>query len=353
MANARWGNPRVSRSPLAPGPASDQKQQQQQRTSQSPPVAIVAGGLRRASSRPISIIRSTSVPGQLHEATGTTQYGKFQDFNDDLSVVTSAAAAAAVAMGFSGARAVATPVLVAQSLPMPAAPLMGSSLPPSRFMDDMPLLHLGPQADAAEVPTICGSLSASLNTVGVMYASSCPATLWGFQRAAAIHHHGGGAGAGKPPSLAEEDEDEERPESFSPGSNRGAGSLTGLSVLEAIASSSSGPAMFLPPRDGRDFSEDSSAGDMGRMIGGYGGGEGGGRHTIGDRDAAGVGVNAGPDGEDGDGIDALNPPGGVFMLEELDVGGSMEGEADDAATAAADDEDEDDDDRGEEDGGGD
>lgn len=48
---------------------------------------------------------------------------------------------------------------MAQSLPIPAAPLLAGSLPPSRF-DDVPPLSLGPQVrPAPTVWTFCRILS--------------------------------------------------------------------------------------------------------------------------------------------------------------------------------------------------
>ena len=109
---------------------------------------LLAGVVRRAASRPISIIRSTSVPGQLQDrsqppaapGTGGGSGGNTttssrralhvrdrslqQDFKSN------------AAGGFGG---------IVQSLPIPQAPLLAGSLPPSRFLDDLPPLSLGPQ----------------------------------------------------------------------------------------------------------------------------------------------------------------------------------------------------------------
>lgn len=105
-----------------------------------------SGVVRRAASRPISIIRSTSVPAQLQDrsqaaAPGagggsggnatTTRRGMH---NRDRSLQHDFRSGAAA--GFGG---------IAQSLPIPQAPLLAGSLPPSRFLDDLPPLSLGPQ----------------------------------------------------------------------------------------------------------------------------------------------------------------------------------------------------------------
>lgn len=104
-----------------------------------------SGVVRRTVSKPISIIRSTSVPAQLQdrsqggdpEAGGgsggktTSRRGLHirdrslqHDFNTG------------GAGGLNG---------IVQSLPPPQAPLLAGSLPPSRFLDDLPPLCLGPQ----------------------------------------------------------------------------------------------------------------------------------------------------------------------------------------------------------------
>ncbi|CAN0276304.1 unnamed protein product, partial [Discosporangium mesarthrocarpum] len=95
----------------------------------------------------------------------------------------------------------------AHSLPPPRAPLLAGSLPPSRFLDDLPPLALGPQADD-EFTTAYGSLgSAWDDSRDVVYAASCPATLGG-------ELFGGSNGRGRAPArsrkasmLALEEED--------------------------------------------------------------------------------------------------------------------------------------------------
>ncbi|CAM9714560.1 unnamed protein product, partial [Hapterophycus canaliculatus] len=133
------------------------------------------GVVRRQASRPISIIRSSSVPAQLQdrsqaerdsEAGGgsgdntTSRRGMhFRDrsLQHDFS---------GVAGGVNG---------IVQSLPPPQAPLLAGSLPPSRFLDDLPPLSLGPQAGDS-FSSDCGSLSTSLKA-NRLYATSCPANL--------------------------------------------------------------------------------------------------------------------------------------------------------------------------------
>lgn len=108
----------------------------------------LAGVVRRAASRPISIIRSTSVPGQLQDRSqppaapgaggssggNTTTSSKRALHVRDRSLQHDFKSNAAG--GFGG---------IVQSLPIPQAPLLAGSLPPSRFLDDLPPLSLGPQ----------------------------------------------------------------------------------------------------------------------------------------------------------------------------------------------------------------
>lgn len=103
------------------------------------------GVVRRTVSKPISIIRSTSVPAQLQDRSqggdpdaGGGSGGKttnrrglhIRDRSLQHGFNTGGAG------GFNG---------IVQSLPPPQAPLLAGSLPPSRFLDDLPPLCLGPQ----------------------------------------------------------------------------------------------------------------------------------------------------------------------------------------------------------------
>lgn len=109
------------------------------------PFVYSPGVVRRTASRPISIIRSTSVPAQLQDRTQagdpdpeggsggnpanrrglhTRDRSLQHDFNSG------------AAGGVNG---------IVQSLPPPQAPLLAGSLPPSRFLEDLPPLSLGPQ----------------------------------------------------------------------------------------------------------------------------------------------------------------------------------------------------------------
>ncbi|CAM9538796.1 unnamed protein product [Laminaria digitata] len=185
------------------------------------------GVVRRAASRPISIIRSTSVPGQLQDrsqppaapgagggsggntTTSSRRALHVRDRSLQHDFKTNAAG------GFGG---------IVQSLPIPQAPLLAGSLPPSRFLDDLPPLSLGPQADVESFPTDCGALSTSLKA-NRLYATSCPANLGG--------HFGRPPGPTSSMSVLEEgglDEEEEREEP-SPKPK----SLTALSILESLA----------------------------------------------------------------------------------------------------------------------
>lgn len=47
---------------------------------------------------------------------------------------------------------------IAQSLPIPQAPLLAGSLPPSRFLDDLPPLSLGPQVNYHDCRTYVESI---------------------------------------------------------------------------------------------------------------------------------------------------------------------------------------------------
>ncbi|CAM9906934.1 unnamed protein product, partial [Choristocarpus tenellus] len=129
--------------------------------------------VRRTPSQPISIIRSTSVPGQLQDVDGVGGGGggstkaRSRLFNDDVGVRDS--------LQHKGGHI----PFEAHSLPPPMAPLLAGSLPPSRFLDDLPPLVLGPQANF-EAPLEFGSLSSSWKERrNVVYATSCPATLGG------------------------------------------------------------------------------------------------------------------------------------------------------------------------------
>ncbi|CAM9854408.1 unnamed protein product [Ectocarpus sp. 8 AP-2014] len=135
------------------------------------------GVVRRTASRPISIIRSTSVPAQLQDRTQagdpdpeggsggnpanrrglhTRDRSLQHDFNSG------------AAGGVNG---------IVQSLPPPQAPLLAGSLPPSRFLDDLPPLSLGPQADNS-FDSDCGALSTSLKANRLV--SGVLSTLSGF-----------------------------------------------------------------------------------------------------------------------------------------------------------------------------
>lgn len=110
-----------------------------------PSKLVSPGVVRRAASKPISIIRSTSVPAQLQDRTqpGDSEAGggsggkttgrrglHFRDRSLQHDFKSGGAG------GFGG---------IVQSLPPPQAPLLAGSLPPSRFLDDLPPLCLGPQ----------------------------------------------------------------------------------------------------------------------------------------------------------------------------------------------------------------
>ncbi|CAM9331439.1 unnamed protein product [Ectocarpus sp. 6 AP-2014] len=190
------------------------------------------GVVRRTASRPISIIRSTSVPAQLQDRTQagepdpeggsggnpanrrglhTRDRSLQHDFNSG------------AAGGVNG---------IVQSLPPPQAPLLAGSLPPSRFLDDLPPLSLGPQADNS-FDSDCGALSTSLKA-NRLYATSCPANI--------------GAHFGRPPGsklqsmsvLAEgplDEEEEEAAEEGTEASKR----ITALSILESLSQTPAAP----------------------------------------------------------------------------------------------------------------
>lgn len=105
--------------------------------------------VRRAASRPISIIRSTSVPTQLQDGShqqavpsvgggsgGNATTSKRGLHVRDRSLQHDFNFNSSTGAGLGG---------VAQSLPIPQAPMLGGSLPPSRFLDDLPPLSLPPQ----------------------------------------------------------------------------------------------------------------------------------------------------------------------------------------------------------------
>lgn len=101
--------------------------------------------VRRTASKPISIIRSTSVPAQLQDRSqagdpeagggsgGKTTSRRGLHFRDR-----------SLQHDFNSG-VVGGPHGIVQSLPPPQAPLLAGSLPPSRFLDDLPPLSLGPQ----------------------------------------------------------------------------------------------------------------------------------------------------------------------------------------------------------------
>ncbi|CAM9148794.1 unnamed protein product [Ectocarpus fasciculatus] len=191
------------------------------------------GVVRRTASRPISIIRSTSVPAQLQDRTqagdpdpeggsGGNPANRRGLHTRDRSLQHDFSSGAAG--GVNG---------IVQSLPPPQAPLLAGSLPPSRFLDDLPPLSLGPQADNS-FDSDCGALSTSLKA-NRLYATSCPANI--------------GAHFGRPPGsklqsmsvLAEgpldEEEEEEAAEEGAEASKR----ITALSILESLSQTPAAP----------------------------------------------------------------------------------------------------------------
>lgn len=110
--------------------------------------APLIGVVRRAASRPISIIRSTSVPAQLQDRSqqgvSGVEGGSSGNANASGGRRPMHVRDRSLQHDFNSGVAVGV-IGVAQSLPIPQAPLLAGSLPPSRFLDDLPPLSLGPQ----------------------------------------------------------------------------------------------------------------------------------------------------------------------------------------------------------------
>lgn len=102
-------------------------------------------------SKPIRIIRSTSVPGQLQDKTQTSPVApgvggssggssrRTLHAHADRTLQYDLGLGAAGGGGYGG---------IAHSLPIPQAPLLAGSLPPPSRFDDLPPLSLGPQVNA-------------------------------------------------------------------------------------------------------------------------------------------------------------------------------------------------------------
>lgn len=192
-------------------------------------------GVRRAVSKPIRIIRSTSVPGQLQDKSQTSPAApgmggssggntrRAFHAHTDRGLQYELGLGAAGGGGYGG---------IAQSLPIPQAPLLAGSLPPPSRFDDLPPLSLGPQAKNESFSADCGSLSASFKASNIVkFATSCPANLGGnFGRPPGPKHN---------PSmsvLAEGELDEgEETGTDSDVPSPGPKSMTALSLLESLA----------------------------------------------------------------------------------------------------------------------
>jgi hypothetical protein len=150
----------------------------------TPPRTSMSGIVRRAS-RPISIIRSTSVPGKLHEKQQQHQQQqmKLQGYSDDIGLPIDSTAPSPLYSSKQSNHSGSDYGIFSAHLSggsTPGAPLMVGSLPPSWAIDDMPQLRLPPQADTEDSAGL-GSLSASYKSTGgyrmSLYASSCPAAV--------------------------------------------------------------------------------------------------------------------------------------------------------------------------------
>jgi hypothetical protein len=154
----------------------------------TPTTTSMSGGfVRRVSSRPISIIRSTSVPGKLHEKQQQQQQQqmlKLQGYSDDIGLpIDHSTAPSPLYTGKQSNNSGSDYGIFSAHLSggsTPGAPLMVGSLPPTWAVDDMPQLRLPPQADTEDSAGL-GSLSASYKSTGgyrmSLYASSCPAAV--------------------------------------------------------------------------------------------------------------------------------------------------------------------------------
>ncbi|CAN0362462.1 unnamed protein product [Pylaiella littoralis] len=203
------------------------------------------GVVRRTASKPISIIRSTSVPAQLQDRS---QAGDPEAGGGSGGKTTSRRGLhlrdRSLQHDFNSA-VVGGPNGIVQSLPPPQAPLLAGSLPPSRFLDDLPPLSLGPQADVESFTSDCGALSTSLKA-NRLYATSCPANL--------------GAHFGRPPGsklnsmsvLKEGAFDEDSADDGTPEPK----SMTALSILESLAPTQA-PAEAAAPVDGLSVDAES------------------------------------------------------------------------------------------------
>jgi hypothetical protein len=237
----------------------------------TPTRTSMSGIVRRVSSRPISIIRSTSVPGKLHEKQQQQQQQqmKLQGYSDDIGLPIDSTAPSPLYSGKQSNHSGSDYGIFSAHLSggsTPGAPLMVGSLPPTWAIDDMPQLRLPPQADTEDSAGL-GSLSASYKSTGgyrmSLYASSCPAAVPKWSSGSRQQHSasrrsaaaaaaadaaaatddsasvssGGSAGtaaaaAAGLPSLLEEAYDTEDDASAHSGTPS---SLTILSVLESLA----------------------------------------------------------------------------------------------------------------------